>query len=37
MDMKQVYIDKIKNRIQDLSIEDLRRLYDILTSMLLEH
>lgn len=31
---KKIYIKKIENRLSDLSLQDLRKLYDILTSML---
>lgn len=31
---KKIYIKKIENRLSALSLQDLRKLYDILTSML---
>ena len=32
-DKKQVYIDKITNRLSVKSIETLRKLYDIMTNL----
>ena len=33
-DVKQVYIKKIQDRLPSLSLQDIRKLYGILTNML---